>query len=58
MVPVVVTGLLALAVAGADAGLLLLVLPLLEQAASAHAPSTAAITVKRRIAAPICRVLA
>jgi hypothetical protein len=39
-------GLLALAVADGDAGLLVLLL--LEQAARAHAPSAAAITVKRR----------
>ena len=44
--PVADAGLLALAVASADAGLLVLLL--LEQPAKAHAPSAAAITVKRR----------
>jgi hypothetical protein len=49
IVPVAVAGLVALAVAGADAGLLVL-----EHAASAHAPSATARTVKRRISAPTC----
>jgi hypothetical protein len=44
--PVAAAGLAALAVAGAGAGLLVLLL--LEQPARAHAPSAAAITVKRR----------
>jgi hypothetical protein len=44
--PVADAGLLALAAAAADAGLLALLL--LEQPARAHAPSAAAITVKRR----------